>query len=60
MSGSALLDRPVLWIACAAALLTPAIPVLGADDSEPIAQMYHSAWTAQRRAERSGQRTGAN
>jgi len=46
MSGSAWLDRTVLWIACAAALLTPAIPVLGADDSGPIAQMYHSAWTA--------------
>ena len=46
MSGSAWFDRTVRWIACAAALLTPAIPVLGADDSEPIAQMYHSAWTA--------------
>ena len=46
MSGSAWLDRTVLWIACAAALLTPAIPVLGADDSGPIEQMYHSAWTA--------------
>jgi signal transduction histidine kinase/ligand-binding sensor domain-containing protein len=46
MSGSALLDRMVRWIACAAALLMPAIPVLGADDAGPIAQMYHSAWTA--------------
>jgi signal transduction histidine kinase/ligand-binding sensor domain-containing protein len=46
MSGSAWLDRTVRWIACAAALLTPAIPVLGADDAGPIAQMYHSAWTA--------------
>ena len=46
MSGSAWFDRTVRWIACAAALLTPAIPVLGADDSGPIAQMYHSAWTA--------------
>src|SRR3984885_984780 len=46
MSGSAWFDRMVLWIACGAALLTPAIPVLGADDSGPIAQMYHSAWTA--------------
>jgi signal transduction histidine kinase/ligand-binding sensor domain-containing protein len=46
MSGSAWLDRTVRWIACAAALLTLAIPVLGADDAGPIAQMYHSAWTA--------------
>ena len=46
MSGSAWLERTVPWIACAAALLTPAIPVLGADDAGPIAQMYHSAWTA--------------
>jgi ligand-binding sensor domain-containing protein len=46
MSGSAWLDRTVLWIACAAAFLTPAIPALGADDAGPIAQMYHSAWTA--------------
>jgi signal transduction histidine kinase/ligand-binding sensor domain-containing protein len=46
MSGSAWLDRAVRWIACAAALLTPAIPVLGANDAGPIAQMYHSAWTA--------------
>jgi signal transduction histidine kinase/ligand-binding sensor domain-containing protein len=45
MSGSAWLERAVPWIACAA-LLTPAIPVLGADDAGPIAQMYHSAWTA--------------
>src|SRR3984885_10233145 len=46
MSGSAWLDWTVLRIACAAALLTPAIPVLGADDAGPIAQMYHSSWTA--------------
>jgi signal transduction histidine kinase/ligand-binding sensor domain-containing protein len=46
MSGSAWLDRTVRWIACAAALLTAAIPALGADDAGPIAQMYHSAWTA--------------
>src|ERR1700721_895665 len=46
MSGSAWLDRTVLWIACAAAFLTPAIPAWGADDAGPIAQMYHSAWTA--------------
>jgi signal transduction histidine kinase/ligand-binding sensor domain-containing protein len=46
MSGSAWLDRTVRWIACAAALLTPAIPVVAADDAGPIAQMYHSAWTA--------------
>ena len=46
MSGSALLDRTILWIACAAALLSPAIPALGADDAGSIAQMYHSAWTA--------------
>jgi signal transduction histidine kinase/ligand-binding sensor domain-containing protein len=46
MSGSAWLDRTVRWIACAVALLAPAIPVFGADDAGPIAQMYHSAWTA--------------
>ena len=46
MSGSAWLERAVPWIVCAAALLTPAIPVLGADDAGSIAQMYHSAWTA--------------
>jgi len=46
MSGRAWLDRTVRWIACAAALLTPSIPLLGADDAGPIAQMYHSAWTA--------------
>jgi signal transduction histidine kinase/ligand-binding sensor domain-containing protein len=46
MNGRAWLDRTVLWIACAAAFLTLAIPALGADDAGPIAQMYHSAWTA--------------
>ena len=46
MSGSAWVYRTVLWIGCAAACLTPATPVLGADDAGPIAQMYHSAWTA--------------
>jgi signal transduction histidine kinase/ligand-binding sensor domain-containing protein len=46
MSGNAWRDRMVRWIACAAALLTLAMPVLGADDPGPIAQMYHSTWTA--------------
>jgi signal transduction histidine kinase/ligand-binding sensor domain-containing protein len=46
MSWSAWRHRVVLWIACAAALLASAIPMLGADDTGPIAQMYHSAWTA--------------
>jgi len=46
MTGSAWLDRTVRWIACAAALLAPAVPALSADDAAAIAQMYHSAWTA--------------
>ena len=46
MSGSTWRDWMVRWMVCAATLLTPAIPLLGAEDPGPIAQMYHSSWTA--------------